>query len=237
MKRIMPAVFFFGLLAVLKAFSVAFEEALDVADAASDTSSSISGIDGSVNSGYLLSVVFNGTSSISSVVGGGLTWQLLDNDTQTLEQSTYWAAGDPSGDPFTVTITYGSNTVAAGHVLRFTGIDQGNMVIANTGTTGNTSPAAQTITNTLFRGGDVYYSFCASQSVSISPSSSWTERGTEQTVGPAHHQAETSITDNTPSNTLSGDNNWIIHSGIVKASAAQVVKLEEKYGISGHEIF
>lgn len=87
----------------------------------------ITGVEGGGEYTYVLTVAHRTSATVSSVVGGGLTWTQVDEQDSSRGQcfGEVWTAyGTPSGDPFTITITMSTSVQTISALCSvFDGID------------------------------------------------------------------------------------------------------------------
>lgn len=87
----------------------------------------VTGITGGAGSTYVAFIYVRNADTVTGVSGGGLTWSLVGSQPGGRSQDKvycYSAQGTPSGDPFTLTATFGDATGSRSvTVLRFSSVD------------------------------------------------------------------------------------------------------------------
>lgn len=187
----------------------------------------ITGNAGTAAGTFVLIFGFGSSSSVSTVTGGGLTWtQVHTTILGGFEMESWYAAGDPSSNPFSVTVTTSTSINAVGHVTRYDGADTGNPVIAGAENTGTSTSTTVTITATNYRTGDFYYSgFAYGSSTAATFDTNYIQRGNQSTIGANSIYASDNNgddSDNVPAHTIPSSG-WLMHGMIIKAAAPQVM--------------
>lgn len=215
--------------------AVSFADVVEY-NAATSSSHSITGNDGSEESLYILSFICLSSVTISSVTGGGLTWnQRGDTSQNVIRGITYWAFGTPTGDPFTVIVTLSATSIAAGRVVRYAGSTSTSPIVNDADASAeSTAPSVNISTTGFVSNADLYYNSISHQSSAITLDGDYTGRTNEAVQSGARNHFAESADDNNPTHSKSPGNNWIIHGGIIKSAVSLIYADKLKSGRLPH---